>query len=180
MMDETIVEENIFKALLNLQKNKLYVGQHENVINDGFRDMLSMVFECSDQTRQGISENELDSGMVDILIKHSGLPVSIIESVRLKGLEKESIIRHINKLLTKYDDNGCLLSNLVIYAMMADFSSFWDKLSSFLQNFDYPYEIVKPFVNIDTCLAESRHGIVILRRQSYDISFHIFAVHMRE
>lgn len=176
---EDIIIANIFKALCQIQQNKIFYGKHENVINDGLRDRLSMVFECSDQTRQGESETEIDSGVIDLLIKKDGIPVAIIEALRLEYLDKNNTKRHINKVLIHYDQVGCTIVNVVIYGLMDNFSEFWRKYSEYLSNFQYPYEVIEPFQNIDCLLAESRHGKVVLLRQDKKIFLHLFSIHMR-
>ena len=179
-MNEKELNENILKALINIQNNKIYYGKKENVINDGLRDMLRMVFECSDQTRQGESETGVDSGQVDILIRENGIPRSVIEAIRLTYLDKENIKSHINKAVYNYDANGCKVINIVIYAMMARFADFWNKFYSFLNETDYPYEINGEIEEIDTDFAESRHAKVILSREEYPISLHFYVIHLRE
>lgn len=178
---EQKLSEKLFQALVQLQGNKIYIGRHENEMNDGLRDMLNMVFECADQTRQGISESEIDTGEVDILIKQNGIPVSVIESLRINYLAKDLIKRHKNKVLTKYDFNGCKIVNVVIYAIMTDFDAFWKKCCKYLEEeCEYPYKVLKGFEDCDTCLAESRHGKVLLEREGVAVSLHIYSIHMRE
>lgn len=79
-----------------------------------------------------------------------------------------------------YDDNGCLIVNLIIYGIMAKFGDFWNKLLDYLNEEDYPFEKVTDIKNIKTGLAESRHAYVGLDRQGERVSFHIYAVHMKE
>ena len=180
MPEDEDINKKIFQALIQIQSNRVFFGQKENVINDGLRDRLSMVFDCHDQTRQGSSENEVDAGSVDLLIKHLDVPISIIESIRLDSLRQERIRRHIIKVLDNYDPNGCRITNLVIYAMMVDFSGFWKKLLLYLNTFEYPYDVVEEVANINTGLAEIKHSLVVLNREGTEVSFHVYAVHMRK
>ena len=173
------ITQKIILALTQIQKNKIFFGQKENVINDGLRDRLNMVFDCHDQTRQGVSENEIDSGSVDFLIKHNGMPISIIEAVRIKSLEKTTLAQHILKVLVNYDPNGCRIVNLVIYGLMADFSAFWKKNLEYLRLFDFPYDVAETVVDIPTDLAELKHAQIKLCREESDIMFHVYAVHLR-
>ena len=178
---KSVLSDKLFQALVQLQKNKIYIGKTENELNDGLRDMLNMVFECADQTRQGVSEEEIDSGEVDILIKDKGIPVSIIEAMRLRSMERQVLSKHIDKVLTKYDFNGCKIVNIVIYAFMVDFGSFWTKCSKYLSyEYNYPFELSIPFVECETNLSETKHGITRLIRSGSEISLHFYAVHMRE
>lgn len=177
---ESNLTDKLFKALVQIQSNRSFIGAHENTINDGLRDRLNMVFDCYDQTRQGVSENEIDSGQVDILVKHNGIPVSIIEALRLDSLRKDYLDSHVNKLLTKYDFNGIPVTNIVIYASMVRFSTFWEKCVEYLKNYSYPYPAINPIKELDTHLAEIKHAKVALDREGTKISLHFFVIHMRD
>lgn len=104
-IDERILEEslvkNILKSMVNLQKNHTYTkDSSENQMNDFVRDMLSMVYETNDQTRQGESEEGKDAGSIDIQLLKDGLPVVMIEALKMKSKDDANLKVHIDKVLT--------------------------------------------------------------------------------
>ena len=52
---------------------------------------------------------------MNFLICAEGLPVVMIEGVKISTLEKDTLDTHINKVLTKYNPNGSPYTFLLIY-----------------------------------------------------------------
>ena len=131
----------ISRALLKLQKNHNYSSKSsEDTMNDYVRDILYENYQIKDQTRQGESQNGNDEGEVDIQICIEGLPVVMIEALILQSLRQQYLSDHINKVLTKYDPNGCPYVVVVIYATIVRFDNFYKKPLAYLNEYDYPFE----------------------------------------
>jgi len=178
IFEENILCTNILKALVNIQKNPIYKGKKEDEINDGIRDNLSMIYETKDQTRQGESESGKGAGEIDLLICNQGLPVAIIEALRLPSLDQENLDKHINKALEKYDPVGCPHAFIFTYATGKDFLSFWDKFYGYLQNYKFPYDILKSVEEISLPYSESRYAKVLLNRNGCPVNVHFYVIHV--
>lgn len=179
ILDEDTISKYVMKALLNVQKDKLYEGEKENSINDGIRNQLSIVYEVKNQTRQGASESGKDAGEVDIMLCDNGNPVAIMEGLKLASFESGKLDIHINKVLTNYDPNGCPLVYILIYATVKHFDDFWDKIMKHMDNYSFPYEAVEGIQDIATAYTESRHAKAVLNRNGKRVSIHLYAVAMR-
>ena len=83
-----------------------------------------MAYQIKDQTRQGESQKGDDAGEVDIQICVDGFPIVMIEALVLDSLKKQYLGDHINKVLTKYDPNGCPHSHLQYSNCFPPFYSF--------------------------------------------------------
>jgi len=179
ILDEDTVSRNVMKALLNVQKDKLYEGEKENSINDGIRNQLSIVYEVKDQTRQGDSESGKDAGEVDIMLCDNGNPAVIMEGLKLASFESGKIDNHINKALTNYDPNGCPLVYILIYATVKGFGDFWVKVMNHMDGYIFPYETVEGIRDIATAYTDSRHAKAVLNRNGKRVSVHLYAIAMR-
>ena len=179
ILDEDTVSSNVMKALVNIQKDKLYEGKKENNINDGIRNQLSIVYDIKDQTRQGVSESGKDAGEVDILICDNGNPAVIMEGLKLDYFNQDYLDTHINKVLSKYDPNGCPLVYILIYATVKEFGDFWDKVMNHMEGYSFPFETVEGMRDVATAYADSRHAKAVLNRNGKCISVHLYAVAMR-
>ena len=179
ILHEDTVSRNVMKALLNLQKDKLYEGEKENSINDGIRNQLSIVYEVKDQARQGDSESGKDAGEVDIMLCDNGNPAVIMEGLKLASFESGKLDTHINKALFNYDPNGCPLVYILIYATVKGFGDFWGKVMNHMEGYNFPYETVEGIRDIPTAYADSRHAKAILNRNGKNVSVHLYAVAMR-
>ena len=175
-ISESLLLEKTQKALVKLQKNhENYSFKDEDTMNDFIRDLLDESFEVKDQTRQGKSENGEKAGEIDIQICKDGLPVVMI----LNSLVKKILDIHINKVLTLYDPNGCPYVVLLIYANVARFDYFWEKMLQYIGEYDYPYSKVGEIIDVETNYAELKHAHIILNRNGMKIRVHYFAAHMR-
>lgn len=179
ILDEDTVSRNVMKALLNVQKDKLYESAKENNINDGIRNQLSIVYEVKDQTRQGDSESGRDAGEVDIMLCDNGNPAVIMEGLKLASFESGKLDTHINKALVNYDPNGCPLVYILIYATVKGFGEFWDKVMNYIDGYSFPYDTVDGIRDIATAYADSRHAKVVLNRNGKNVNVHLYAVAMR-
>ena len=54
---ESVLSDKLFQALVQLQKNKIYIGKTENELNDGLRDMLNMVMNPTAEQMKEMNEN---------------------------------------------------------------------------------------------------------------------------
>ena len=95
--------------------------------NDG-KHILGESYEIKDQTRQGDSVSGKDAGEVDLQICKSGMPLVMIEGIKLKSLDKNNLDIHIKKVMTNYDPNGCPYAVLLIYCTADIFNDFYKKL----------------------------------------------------
>ena len=179
IFDEDTVSANVLKALLNVQKDKLYEAAKENSINDGIRNQLSIVYEVKDQTRQGDSESGKDAGEVDIMLCDKGNPAVIMEGLKLSSFESGKLDTHINKALENYDPNGCPLVYILIYATVKGFGDFWDKVMNHMDGYSFPYETLEGMRDVATAYTDSRHAKAILNRNGKKVSVHLYAVAMR-
>lgn len=176
---ERELSEKILGALCKLQKNTHYSSaDKEDIMNDFVRDMLSASYEVNDQTRQGRSVNGSDAGEIDIQIRYSGLPVVMMEGIKLSSLKVDELDEHVSKVLTKYDPNGCPYAVLIVYATGTRFDSFCDKLFNHLDAYEYPYDRRTNLVRKDTPFSEIKHMHIILDRNSQNILVHFYVVHM--
>lgn len=178
-LNENKITGNIMKTLVNVRENKEYEGKNENVINDGIRDQLRMVYEVRDQSRQGSSVSGKDAGEIDLMICDKGEPYAIIEGMVLDSLDKKALDTHIKKVLTNYDPLGCPITYVLIYARMERFDDFWDRLTEYVKKYSFPYDVVEDFTDMPFAYAESRHGKIVLKRSGKNISFHLFAIKLR-
>lgn len=114
--------DKMLRALSKLQRNHHYnADSSEDTMNDYIRDILGESYFMKDQTRQGDSENGDEAGEVDIQLCYDGLPVVMIEGIKVSSLERERLDSHMNKVLTKYDPNGCPYTFLIVYTTAKNF-----------------------------------------------------------
>ncbi len=176
---ERELSEKLLRALCNLQKNAHYSSaDKEDTMNDFVRDMLSESYDVNDQTRQGESVNGNDAGEIDIQIRYSGLPAVMMEGIKLSSLKASELDEHVNKVLTKYDPNGCPYAVVIVYATSARFDSFCDKLFNHLDAYEFPYNRKTNLVRKDTPFSEIKHMQIVLDRNNQHTLVHFYAVHI--
>lgn len=91
-IDEEALVKDILMSVVNLQKNHTYTHtSKENEMNDFIRDMLGMKYEKVDQTRQGDSVSGKDAGSIDIQLLKDGMPVVMIEALKLSSLDQNEL-----------------------------------------------------------------------------------------
>lgn len=176
---ERELNEKLLGALCKLQKNSHYsASDKEDTLNDFIRDMLSNNYEVKDQTRQGESTNGNDAGEIDIQICDSGLPIVMIEGLKLDSLKVNEVEKHVNKVLTKYDPNGCPYAVLIIYSVKCEFNSFYERLFKYLNEYNYPYQKKSDLMSMNTVYSEIKHAQIVLERNGQDTLVHYYVVHM--
>lgn len=175
---ELELTQNILHALVNIQKTNLFHGRSEDDINDGVRNALDMLYEVKDQTRQGKSETGKRSGELDILLCKKSMPWAIVEALRLSFLDKDSLSKHINKALTNYDPIGCKNSYVIIYAMAPDFNILWRNIVAYLNDYVFPFDIIRGIEEVAGDYAEAKRGFVCLNRNGTLVKLHILSVNM--
>ena len=179
LINEDKISTDVFRALLNVQKNPIYIGQKENTINDGIRDMLDGSYGLKDQTRQGISESGKDAGEIDLMLYNDGFPIALMEGMKLSSVDVTKIDSHINKALVNYDPIGCPLVYILMYVTTKGFKDFWENLVKHLITFKFSYEVLEDLCEISTAYTDSRHGKLILQRNGLPISVHVYAIAMK-
>ena len=147
-------------------------------MNDYVRDILDESYQIKDQTRQGESQKGDDAGEVDIQICVDGMPLVMIEALILDSLKKQYLQDHINKVLTKYDSNGCPYVVVIIYSTVVRFESFYSKLLEYLNEYDFPYEKKSDVSDVNTDYTEYRHAQVILNRSGQNVRVHFMVAHI--
>ena len=170
---------NIHKSLLHIQKNPVLYNRPENVLNDSVRDNLRMVYSVLDQTRQGTSQSGNDAGSIDMLIcTKDGLPLAIIEAMKLTFVDRAYISLHIDKVLTNYDPAGCPYVFVLTYASCSNFESFCTRLFHYLRAYDYPHGSIELIQLHPVAFSESNHIQVVLNRSGKSISIHFLTVNI--
>ena len=178
-LDEESVSSHVMKALLAIQRDKMYENVKEDNINDGIRNQLDMVYNIKDQTRQGKSESGKDAGEVDIEICENSIPVVIMEGLKMDSFKKEYLDVHINQALVNYDPNGCPLVYILIYATVKRFEDFWEKIVNHMKDYCFPYTVEEKIREISSVYTDSRHAKVVLNRNGKRVSVHLYAIQMK-
>ena len=182
MFSEENISPNVYLAMLNIQKNKIYIGKDENTINDGIRDQLKLVYKdpVGDQSRQGTSESGKDAGELDIVISDQGNPVAILEGMKLSYCDKKELHKHLSKVLVNYNPTGCPLCYVMIYFTGKDLVSFWDKLLEYIKKeYHFPYECCS-IEEINASHTESRRARVIMSRSGKEVRLLVYVIALRE
>lgn len=174
---EESLSKNILRALLNVQGNKIYYGKKEDELNDGVRDNLGMVYDMKDQTRQGISPNGKDAGEVDLQIYREGLPIVMLEGLKVSSVNRSYIQIHIDKVLTCYDPFGCPYVYIIIYVTAKKFADFWESCLEYIRDeYDFPYEVKEEIREINHIYTTSRHAKAVLLRDNKEVNVHFYAL----
>lgn len=99
----------------------------EDMINDWFVSLLGhrlnyLGWRVKDQSRNGVSSSGISVGEVDAGIwDASGVLISIIEALRLKGFDANVIGDHLDKI-AGYNSGGARSVFMVIYSVAPDFN----------------------------------------------------------
>ncbi|MCD8037186.1 MAG: hypothetical protein LUE88_07420 [Clostridiales bacterium] len=176
---EVGINTNILKAIANVQANHIYSGRSEDEINDGVRGHLRMVYFVGDQTRQGESESGQNAGEVDLQIwDKDHLPIAIVEALKMGSLTKNNLDKHIQKLLTKYDPIGCPYVYVLVYAIGPDFASFSERLWNYINEYRFPYPVVKELEMDDIPYTETQRASIFLERNQKEIHVYFYSIHI--
>ena len=169
----------MLRAISKLQRNHHYnADSSEDTMNDYIRDILDENYFMKDQTRQGESENGDEAGEVDIQLCYDGLPVVMIEGIKVSSLERDRLDSHMNKVLTKYDPNGCPYAFLIVYTTVKNFDSGYENIFNHFENYSYPFSRESSLLDVDTGYAELKHAQIILNRNGQKIRVHIWVAHI--
>lgn len=176
---ETELSDKVLRALSKMQRNHHYnSSSSEDTMNDYIRDILDESYNVKDQTRQGDSTRGDEAGEVDIQLCDSGLPLVMIEGVKLDSLVKDTLNTHIDKVLVNYDPNGCPYAFVLIYTTVVRFDEFYRKLFVYLKEYEFPYEQQADIQDMETGYSELRHAQTILLRNGKNIRLHFYVVHI--
>ena len=171
--------DKMLRAISKLQRNHHYnADSSEDTMNDYIRDILDESYFMKDQTRQGESENGDEAGEVDIQLCYDGLPVVMIEGIKVSSLERDRLDSHMNKVLTKYDPNGCPYAFLIVYTTVKNFDSGYENIFNHFENYSYPFSRESNLLDVDTGYAELKHAQIILNRNGQKIRVHIWVAHI--
>lgn len=177
---ETELSAKVLRAISKLQRNHHYdSNSSEDTMNDYIRDILDESYNVKDQTRQGESTNGDEAGEVDIQLCDAGLPIVMIEGVKLNSLIKDTLNSHIDKVLVNYDPNGCPYAFVLIYATVVRFDEFYRKLLKHLSEYAFPYERQTDILDMETGYTELRHAQTILLRSEKNVRLHFYVAHIR-
>lgn len=141
-------ERELVACCSSLQGNYLerIIGT-ENDKNTYLRDLLkrNKNYTIYDQTLNGSSYGGKAAGELDlkICINRNGeeKPLAILEALNLDSIQSNYLKQHIDKIYN-YDTWGAKRNYLVIYAQAPDFGDFCGRYQNFLENFEFPLEVV--------------------------------------
>lgn len=171
--------DKMLRALSKLQRNHHYnADSSEDTMNDYIRDILGESYFMKDQTRQGDSENGDEAGEVDIQLCYDGLPVVMIEGIKVSSSERERLGSHMNKVLTKYDPNGCPYTFLIVYTTAKNFDLGYKNIFNHFDKYSYPFPRECSLLDVETGYGELKHAQIILNRNGQKIRVHIWAAHI--
>lgn len=142
-------EEKLYNDVLfcceKVQSDHTLKDALENTINDKIRDLLEgRGYDTKDQTRRGRSAEGKDAGSVDILIKKSLFPITLLEAMCLDSVKKKYIPDHIDKIY-KYDTLGMRFNFLISYVKTDNFNSFYSRYKDYVLKKKYPCKLTKFF-----------------------------------
>lgn len=151
----------------------------ENSINDYLRgNLISAGYaQTMDQTRHGLSASGNNAGEVDILLKEGNDERALIEGLKLNSVNQQYIKDHINKAVCNYNPLGTA-TYLVAYVKIANFESFWNNITQYLNTFEYPapIEVSERFTECTSPTAAIKYGRSILRNNGYCFPMYFIAV----
>lgn len=171
--------DKVLRAISKLQRNHNYnTDSNEDTMNDYIRDILDESYIIKDQTRQGESESGDEAGEVDIQICYEGLPIVMIEGVKVASLERSRLDTHMNKVLTRYDPNGCPYAFLIVYTIVKQFDEGYEKIFNYFKEYKYPFSSETELMDVDTGYGELKHAQIILNRNGQKTRVHIWVAHI--
>ena len=171
--------DKVLRAISKLQRNNNYnADSSEDTMNDFIRDLLDESYITKDQTRQGQSETGDEAGEVDIQICYEGLPVVMIEGIKVASLEISRLDAHMNKVLTRYDPNGCPYAFLIVYTTVKQFDEGCKKIFNYFKEYKYPFSSETDLIDVDTGYGELKHAQIILNRNGQKTRVHIWVAHI--
>ena len=128
--------------------------------------------------KEGESESGNIAGEIDIQICIEGLPIVMIEALKLESIVDKTLSAHINKVLTKYDPNGCSYAILIVYAKTPNFEAFYNRIQVYLRKFEYPYEKQTDIEEVSTDYSELKHAQMVLQRNGTKTRVHFLVANI--
>ena len=176
------IEERLYNDIIfcceKVQADYTLKDALEYTINDKIRDLLEgRGYDTKDQTRRGRSAEGKDAGSVDILIKKSFFPITLIEAMRLDSVNKKYISDHIDKIY-KYDTLGMRFNFLISYVKTNDFNSFYSRYKDYVLKKKYPYKLTKFFERSECQYPEIRTMEMLLDREGIDTKLYHILIHI--
>lgn len=177
------IEEKLYKDIIfcceKVQADYTLRNALENTINDKIRDLLEgRGYDTKDQTRRGTSAEGKDAGAIDILIKQKRFPITLIEALRLKSVDKSYIQDHIDKIY-KYDTLGMKFNFLISYVKTKDFNGFYKRYNIFVSNTKYPYKLDKILERPECQYSEIRTIEMLLDREGIETKLYHILIHLQ-
>jgi hypothetical protein len=113
----------------------------EDEVNDLLREMLASMgrtngYEVRDQAREGTSQTRKGAGELDLLIENCGFLYTILESMRVTGIDTNYIKTHYSKLLDNYNPLGVYRTYLISYYNGSNFEGWWNKYQKHIAETD--------------------------------------------
>ncbi|MHB0824871.1 hypothetical protein ACYCFL_04485 [Stutzerimonas nitrititolerans] len=124
-------EEDLFWALHRTARMSKK-SWTENDVNDLLREMIASMgrtngYDVRDQAREGESQSKKGAGELDLIIENNGFLYTILEAMRLNGIDSGYIQSHYSKLLTNYNPLGVYRTYLISYYTGTNFDGWWAK-----------------------------------------------------
>ena len=161
-----------------MRKNSAFWVFDENRLNDVLCGLLGITYDVRDQSRQGLSLSQKNPGEVDFLVFDNQEPIAIMEALKLDCLDRNELNNHITKLLVNYDPQGYRRPYLIIYVTKQNFGSFWSSFCDYINTYEFPYPIIKKFMEIQSPHTESKSAYVVLSRSNVPVTLSFYAIHM--
>ena len=84
----------------------------------------------------------------------------------------------MNKVLTRYDPNGCPYAFLIVYTTVKQFDEGYEKIFNYFKEYKYPFSSETELMNVDTGYGELKHAQIILNRNGQKTRVHIWVAHI--
>ena len=105
-------------------------------------------------------------------------PIYLVEGIKVDSLERERLDTHMNKVLTRYDPNGCPYAFLIIYTTVQRFDLGYENIFNYFKAYEYPFPSETELMDMDTGYGELKHAQIILNRNGQKIRVHIWVAHI--
>lgn len=119
--------------------------------------------------------NSTNPGVTDLMVlDNEKNPLTIIEAIKIKSVDKGNILKHLKKLLDNYNPNGLPELFLIAYVEKAKhlFQSFWESYCKYIEKTDVDKFIFRNMKECNTGKHFIKHASVI-----YDCNGAHFTVH---
>lgn len=149
----------------------------ENEINDYLRDLLKQrgIYSVTDQTRHGESESGKDAGEVDILLLRQEREAALIECLKLKDVNTNSLDTHIQKAIKNYNPLGTP-TFIIMYVGSENFSGFWSRCYAYLTTYEYGMDVEEAISEDVQDNASIKVAYLTLKKNDFVFPVHFVAV----